>query len=137
MKESAGTLLYRRTPRGLEVLIVHPSGAYNRNRPWSIPKGLLDDGEDAEAAARRETEEEAGVRVTGDLVPLGHIDYTKSPKRVHCFAGAAPADARPQPDSWEMDRAEFMLVEAARKLLHPEQAPFVDRLIKLLGTAGD
>ena len=40
MKQSAGTLLYRQGPEGLEVLIVHPSGAYNRKAPWSIPKGI-------------------------------------------------------------------------------------------------
>ena len=45
----------------MEVLLVHPSGSYNRNAPWSIPKGELDEGEDPETAARRETREEAGV----------------------------------------------------------------------------
>ena len=39
MRQSAGTLLYREGPEGLEVLLVHPSGAYNRRAPWSIPKG--------------------------------------------------------------------------------------------------
>ena len=37
MKQSAGTLLYRVGPCGTEVLLVHPSGAYNRKAPWSIP----------------------------------------------------------------------------------------------------
>src|SRR5579872_39147 len=44
-KQSSGTLLYRRAPAGLEVLLVHPSGNYNRGKPWSIPKGLPDAGE--------------------------------------------------------------------------------------------
>ena len=95
MKESAGTLLYRHGPDGLEVLLVHPSGNYNRRAPWGIPKGLVDDGETPEAAARRETREETGVEA-GDLVSVGHIDYTRSKKRVHCFVGAAPADAAPR-----------------------------------------
>ena len=30
MKSAAGILLYRHTDRGLEVLLVHPSGNYNR-----------------------------------------------------------------------------------------------------------
>src|SRR5262245_39759061 len=34
MKQSSGTLLYRRAERGLEVLLVHPSGNYNRRAPW-------------------------------------------------------------------------------------------------------
>ncbi len=59
MKQSAGTLLYRDGLQGLEVLLVHPSGAYNRRAPWGIPKGEPDEDEaDLEATARRETLEE-------------------------------------------------------------------------------
>jgi len=131
MKQSAGTLLYRVGPGGLEVLIVHPSGNYNRRAPWSIPKGLPDAGEELEAAARRETLEETGV-VAAELTPLGHIDYTKSRKRIHAFAGAAPDDADPRCASWEVDRAEFVLADQAKEFLHPEQRVFVDRLEALL-----
>ena len=55
MMESAGALLYRQDGEAWEVLLVHPSGNYNRKAPWSIPKGLPDSGEDLEDAARRET----------------------------------------------------------------------------------
>jgi predicted NUDIX family NTP pyrophosphohydrolase len=132
VKESAGTLLYRRGDDGLEVLLVHPSGPYNRRAPWSIPKGIPDPGETLESAARRETEEETGVRA-GSLVPLGSVVLTKSRKRIHGFAGAAPEDAAPRCASWEVDCAEFVPVTRARGLLHPEQAPFVDRLEDLVG----
>lgn len=127
MRESAGVLLYREGPTGLEVLLVHPSGNYNRRAPWGIPKGLPDAGESLEAAARRETLEETGV-VAGECVPLGHIDYRKSRKRVHCFVGPAPEDAAPQCVSWEVDCAEFVSMARARELIHPDQMPFLDRL---------
>ena len=61
---SAGILMYRRSKAGILVLLVHPGGPFWRNRDlgaWSIPKGELDDGEDAEAAARREFKEELGM----------------------------------------------------------------------------
>ncbi len=132
MKQSAGTLLYRTGPDGLEVLLVHASGNYNRGKPWSIPKGEPDPGEDDLAAvARRETREEAGVEAR-ELVPLGHIVYSKSKKHVYCFAGPAPPDAAPHPASWEVDRAEFVPLDEARRLLHPEQVPFLDRLVELI-----
>jgi predicted NUDIX family NTP pyrophosphohydrolase len=133
MRHSAGTLLYRLEQDDLLVLLVHPSGKYNRGKPWSIPKGLPDEGETLEAAARRETWEEAGV-TPGELAPLGSIDYRKSAKRVHAFAGPAP-EAVPRPTSWEVDRAEYLPLAKARKRLHPDQQPFLDRLVASLDFA--
>ena len=133
MKESAGTLLYRRGKSGkLEVLLVHASGNYNRKAPWGIPKGLGDPGETLEQTARRETLEETGV-IAGELVDLSSIDYQKSRKRVHAFAGEAPADAAPRPASWEIDQAAFLPIDEARLRIHPDQAPFLDRLLASLG----
>ena len=127
MKQSAGTLLYRERDGCVEVLIVHPSGNYNRRAPWSIPKGLPEPDETMEQAARRETLEETGV-AAGELIELGHIDYTKSRKRIHAFGGRAPEDAAPRCASWEVDHAEFVDIERARALVHPEQRPFIERL---------
>jgi predicted NUDIX family NTP pyrophosphohydrolase len=132
MKQSAGTLLYRTTDRGLEVLLVHPSGNYNRHKPWSIPKGVPDEGEELEAAARRETLEECGV-TAGELEYLGHVQYQKSRKTVHCFAGLAPADASPRCASWEVDCAEFVDLDAARRRLHADQQAFLDLLVDKIG----
>jgi predicted NUDIX family NTP pyrophosphohydrolase len=132
MRQSAGTLLYRQGPDGLEVLLVHPSGAYNRKAPWSIPKGEPGEDPDLEATARRETLEETGV-AAGALVPLASITYRKSRKEVHCFGGAAPAGAAPRPTSWEVDQAAFVPLARARELLHPDQVPFLDRLVAHLG----
>jgi predicted NUDIX family NTP pyrophosphohydrolase len=133
--DSAGLLLYRGdgpSLDGLEVLLVHPSGNYNRKAPWGIPKGLPDPGEEIEAAARRETLEETGVEVTGPVVDLGEVRYTKSRKRVQAFAAPAPADAAPRCASWEVDCAEFVSLAKARAVIHPDQAAFLDRLVALL-----
>lgn len=127
MIESAGALLYRRGKDEWEVLLVHPSGNYNRRAPWSIPKGLPDEGEGLEEAARRELAEETGL-IAGKLVPLGSIDYRKSRKRVYCFAGHAPNGPSPHCASWEVDCAEYMTLTMARQRLHPDQIPFLDRL---------
>jgi predicted NUDIX family NTP pyrophosphohydrolase len=132
MKQSSGTVLYRRTERGLEVLLVHPSGNYNRKAPWGIPKGEPNEGETPEQAARRETLEETGV-VAGQLTDLGHVDYTRSRKRVYAFAGPAPEGCAPRCASWEIDQAEFVPVDLARGLIQADQAAFLDRLLALLG----
>lgn len=130
-KQSAGTLLYRRGDCGVEVLLVHPSGPYNRNKPWGIPKGLPDAGEGLQEAARRETLEEAGV-AAGELTALGHVDYTRSRKRAHCWTGPAPAQAAPRCASWEVDRAEFVPMAEAKRIIHPDQRAFLLRLEDLL-----
>jgi predicted NUDIX family NTP pyrophosphohydrolase len=127
MKTTAGTLLYRQRKKKLEVLLVHPSGNYNRKSRWSIPKGMLEKSETLEEAARRETLEETGVRPS-KLEPLGHVDYGKSRKRLHCFFGVAPSNANPSTASWEVDRAEFVPFEKAKKEIHQDQAELLHRL---------
>jgi predicted NUDIX family NTP pyrophosphohydrolase len=131
MVHSAGTLLYRFRKDELQVLLVHPSGPYNRRAPWSIPKGIPDEGEGLEAAARRETREETGVQA-GDLTAIGWVDYRRSRKRIFAFAGPAPEDAQPVCASWEVDAAEFLAADEARRRIHPDQTPLLDRLEELL-----
>jgi len=131
-KESAGTVLYRRKDGEIEVLLVHPAGAYNRRAPWGIPKGQPNPEEALEDTARRETMEETGVIVAGPLTALGFVDYTRSRKRVHGFAGPAPVDAAPSCASWEVDKAEFIEITRARRIIHPDQAALLDRLIEHL-----
>lgn len=130
-KLSSGTVLYRHVGDTVEVLLVHPSGNYNRRAPWGIPKGQPDTDEALEAAARRETMEETGI-ICGDLVDLGHVDYTRSPKRVYAFAGRAPDDQKPRCASWEVDKAEFIELSRARRIIHPDQAAFLLRLEEML-----
>lgn len=135
MKVSAGLLLWRRGAAGLEVLLVHASGAYNRKAPFGIPKGLLDPGETVEDAARRETREETGVDVPGPYVDLGFVDYTKSRKRVHAFAAELPAGAAPRCASWEIDRADVVPIARATEMIHADQRPLLERLARALGGA--
>ena len=69
-RKSAGIVVYRRQGETIEVLLVHPGGPFWRNRDlgaWSIPKGEYFEGEDPEAAARREFSEETGWLLQGRL----------------------------------------------------------------------
>lgn len=87
---SAGLLLWRRTrDDSIEVLLGHMGGPYWSRRDdgaWSIPKGLLDDGEAPLDAARREFVEELGLPVPdGEPIELGEIRQS-SKKRVVAWA---------------------------------------------------
>jgi len=66
--------MYRLLNSKLEFLLVHPGGPYWRKKDegaWSIPKGEIDDGENAELAARREFLEVTGLALSRSLEPLG------------------------------------------------------------------
>ncbi len=132
-KESSGLVLYRRVDDALEVLLVHPSGNYNRRAPWGIPKGAPEPEETMAAAACREVMEETGLVIDCELTDLGHVDYTRSKKRVHAFAGPAPDGAAPRCASWEVDKVEFIEISRARRIIHPDQAALLDRLLRHLG----
>jgi predicted NUDIX family NTP pyrophosphohydrolase len=87
VQRSAGLLMFRR--RGtIEVLLVHPGGPFWAKKDvgaWSIPKGLLEESEDALVAAKREFEEETGQPPQGRPIELG-IFRQPSGKRIHAFA---------------------------------------------------
>jgi predicted NUDIX family NTP pyrophosphohydrolase len=73
-KRSSGLLIHRRENGVPSVLLVHPGGPFWAKKDdgaWSIPKGLVEAGEDELAAARRETAEELGFQVDGIFLRLG------------------------------------------------------------------
>ena len=156
-RESAGILLYRRTPgEGIELLVAHPGGplwARRDERAWSILKGELEPGETPEAAARRELVEELGADAAAglgqlELQPLGSIRQ-RAGKLVHAWAAAGDVDPTAVRSAtfemaWpprsgrlatfpEIDRVAWVSPERARELLNPAQAELVDRLLARLG----
>ena len=93
MEVSAGLLVFRRR-NGLEVLLGHPGGPFWARKDsgaWTIPKGLVDPGEDILAAARREFTEETNLVADGEMIALGPVNQ-KSGKTVHAFACKADFD---------------------------------------------
>ncbi|WP_105373820.1 NUDIX domain-containing protein [Neorhizobium huautlense] len=73
-KRSAGLLIFRRQGEDLQVLLVHPGGPFWARKDdgaWSIPKGLVEDGEDELGAAIREAAEEIGTTIEGSFERLG------------------------------------------------------------------
>ena len=84
---SAGILAFRRKPE-VEVLLAHPGGPFWAKKDagaWTIPKGLVEPGDDLVAAAQREFTEETNLVAQGDLVELAPVAQ-KSGKLVHAFA---------------------------------------------------
>lgn len=157
---SAGVLLWRPSlllgggdPQGspqppYEFLLAHPGGPFFANKDegaWTIPKGLLEPGEDAERAALREFREETGLELDLELVSLGEVKL-KSGKRVLGFGALGDCDAASLKSNtfeveWpprsgrkqtfpEIDCFEWFAPDAARLKLNPAQAVFVERALE-------
>ncbi|MEM7203182.1 MAG: NUDIX domain-containing protein [Planctomycetota bacterium] len=149
---SAGILLYRRGARSVEVLLGHPGGPFFRRRDagaWTIPKGLVEAGEEPLVAARRELAEETGLSLPdATALPLGEV-VQKGGKRVVAWAIEADADPAQLRSNevemeWprgsgrmmrfpEIDRLAWCTVEVAREKMNPAQVELVERLVILLG----
>lgn len=148
--KSAGILAYRMR-QTIEVLLVHPGGPFWRNKDlgaWSIPKGEYANGDDPEAAARREFAEELGLELSVPLIALGEVKQ-RGGKVVTAFAAELDIDPRSIRSNtfdieWpprsgklqrfpEVDRADWFALEAAHERINAGQRPLLDRLVQLAG----
>lgn len=149
-KTSAGVLLYKRRDGVLRVFLIHPGGPFFAKKDagaWSIPKGEIDEGEDALAAAKREFEEETGCRPEGEFIPLSEVTQ-KSGKIVRAWAVEGDCDARTIRSNtftleWpprsgrmrefpEVDRAGWFTVGEAKEKINPAQIALLEELLEVL-----
>lgn len=151
-KLSAGLLVYRRSDRGLEVLLVHPGGPYWAKKDdgaWSIPKGEYEPDEDPLEVALREFEEEIGKTPPDptDAVWLGELrqpsgkvvsawavegDFDVTEAQSNTFEMEWPPRSGRTAEFPEVDRAGWFGLEEARRKLLRGQLGFIDRLSELL-----
>ena len=154
-KRSAGILLHRRAADGRhEVLLVHPGGPFWAKKDigaWSIPKGECGDGEDPQAAARREFAEELGSPAgDGDLVDLGEVrqrggkvvtawalegDIDADAISSNTFTMEWPPRSGREAEFPEVDRGAFFALDEARRKINPAQSELIDRLVRMLEAA--
>ena len=141
--------MYRIQDGKLQVLLVHPGGPLFKNKDedtWTIPKGELDPGEDMLEAAKREFEEETGIKPNGPFTALTPIKQ-KGGKIVHAWAFQGDCDpakivsntftmewppkSGQQTEFPEIDRADFFDVATARLKIKAAQMLLVEECEKI------
>ncbi|HET6877834.1 MAG TPA: NUDIX domain-containing protein [Jatrophihabitans sp.] len=155
-RRSAGLLLYRNAPTGIEVLLAHPGGplwARRDDGAWTVPKGEYGPDEEPLAAARREFAEEMGrpAPAAPGLVDLGEVrqrsgkivtawalegDFDTSGLVSNTFEMEWPPHSGRRCSFPEIDRAQWFPLPTARAKMVPAQAEFLDRLVAALEADG-
>ena len=149
-KPSAGLLLFRRGPLGVEVFLVHPGGPFFAKKDlgaWTVPKGEYGKGEDPLDAAKREFSEETGFAAQGRFEDLGTIKQAGG-KVVSAWAFEGDCDPEQLVSNtceieWppksgrlmeipEVDRGRWFSVHDARAHIKSTQEPLLSRLCALL-----
>ncbi len=148
---SSGILLYRFFQGRLQVMLVHPGGPFYAKKDdgaWSIPKGIIEAGENPFDAARRELREETGVDSDGEFIALGQARQSDR-KTLHAWAVCQDVDTSSIESNtftmeWppksgnirefpEIDKGRWFDIHEARVKLRKEQLIFLDRLMEKLG----
>ena len=111
---AAGGVVWRRSPRGVEVLAVHRP----RYDDWSLPKGKRDPGETDEQSAVREVLEETGraCRLGTELLPSRYVDRKGRDKVVRWWKMTV-AWERTFVANDEVDECRWLLASAAAEVL--------------------
>jgi predicted NUDIX family NTP pyrophosphohydrolase len=145
-KVSAGILLFRRQSAGLEVMLAHPGGPFWAKKDeaaWSIPKGLVDDGEDFLVAAKREFLEETGMTIEGKFLDLGahkqpggktivawacEGDFDPGLLKSNTFSLEWPPRSGRMTEFPEVDRAAWYSIDEALVKINKGQKPIIAAL---------
>lgn len=113
---TSGGIVFRLSPdqKDIEILLIQDS----KGR-WTIPKGHIEPGETAKMTARREIEEETGLRNLAVLSWLGkiHFKYRRSDKLVLMttqiyLVQAMDAHEMPTGEKWMRGIQWFQFAEA-------------------------
>lgn len=146
MKKSAGILLFRNKEKGIEIFLVHPGGPFWQKKDdgaWSIPKGEMDEDEDALAAAKREFEEETGIACHGNFIRLEPVkqksgkvviawalemDIDPSAIKSNIFSMEWPPKSGQRKDFPEVDRGAWFDLFSAKQKINTGQQPLIDML---------
>lgn len=134
---SAGGVVYRRGPEGIEVVLCGRTS----EGIWGLPKGAPDASESLEEAAVREVSEETGLRAAIEA-KISTIEYwfARAGVRYHKFVHhylMVPTGGSLEDHDWEYDRVDwFPLEEACKTLSYANEVGVVRKAVALIERRG-
>lgn len=148
---SAGILVYKQVSGQVYFLLAHNGGPFFKNKDngfWTIPKGLIEEDEDYLSAAKREFEEELGIKPPkGEYQDIGSV-VQKNNKRVYAWAIEAdieinnfksntleiewPPRTGKRIEIPEIDRVEWFESALAKQKVNQAQVKFIDKILNML-----
>ena len=132
-------------------MLVHPGGPFWARKDagaWSIPKGLVNEGEDWLTAAKREFLEETGMAIAGECLDLGQHkqpggktiaafaqegDFDPASLKSNTFAMEWPPHSGRTAEFPEVDRAAWYSIDEAMEKATRGQRPIIAALAEKLG----
>ena len=138
--------MYRKCDGALEFLLAHPGGPFFKGKDagaWTIPKGEVEEGEDPLAAAKREFEEELGLKPAGTFLELTPVkqkggkivrawavdgDCNTLQIKSNTFTIEWPPRSGHTSEFPEVDKAAFFSLEGAKQKINPAQIPLLEEL---------
>lgn len=129
VERSAGIIFFRKEPERRRYLVIRstPSERFPLPREhWDFAKGLLEAGEDGLKAAKREAEEEVGLKdfeVVHGFKETAQYFTTSNGKSAMKFAAMFLAEAGTEQVklSWEHDKYKWLPYEEARARISNSQ----------------
>ena len=128
---------------------MHPGGPFWIHKDvgaWSIPKGGMEEGESNLDAAKRELEEETGMKTDGDFIELSSVKqgnkiiyawafhlYTEAEFRMsNSFELEWPPKSGNLKSFPEIDKAAWFNLEEAKIKINKGQVPLIEELSSVL-----
>jgi len=137
---SAGCVVYRTSRGATDVVMIQP-----RDRDaWALPKGLIERGESAETAARREVREETGlsgeIRSRIDTIKYSYTAKWEEPPvrifKIVTFYLLRFTGGNVENHDLEVDRVEwFPIDEAIRQASYKQEKDILKKAKHIISTA--